>query len=74
MRTGPRFLIWIFFIYSSETVAKYRRAIQGVSQSPNPRDETMFCDVGAGTDARNIITKAQTGGQCIKMEMNDRIK
>lgn len=43
-------------------------------QTLNPFNETMFSHVGAGTDARNIITKAQSGGQSIKMEMNDRIK
>lgn len=40
----------------------------------NPFNEAMFPHVGAGTDAINIITKAQSGGQSIKMEMNDRIK
>lgn len=39
-----------------------------------PFDETIFSDVSAGTDARNIITKAQPGGSRIKMEINDRIK
>lgn len=55
-------------------MASYHCAIYRVSQSLNLFDETMFSDVGAGTGARNIITKAQSGGQRIKMEMNDRIK
>lgn len=40
----------------------------------NPFNEAMFPHVGAGTDAINIITKAQSGGQSIKMEIIDRIK
>lgn len=43
-------------------------------QSLNPFDETMFSDIQAGTDVRNNITKAQSRGQCIKMEMNCRTK
>lgn len=39
-----------------------------------PFDETIFSDVTAGTDARDVITEAQPGGRRIKMEINDRIK
>lgn len=37
-------------------------------------DETIFSDIEVGSDARNYITKAHSGGQLIKMELNDRTK